>query len=462
MASITTSGIGSGLDVAAIVAQLVTAERAPAQTRLDTREAEALSKLSALGTVKSALASFQTALEPLKTLETFQGRTATSANEDIFTASAGASAAPGRYAIEITTLASGHKIRSDAFASDDTVVGSGTLTISSDSEVFTVDIASPNDTLAEIADAINSSEFNTKVLATIVNSVDGAHLVLSSSETGASSAITVQVAGDPGLDTLIYDPIGGTTNMTEVTAAADADLLIDGLQVTSSSNVIEDAVEGVIVDLVSANPGTTYDLTVNYDTDGAREKLREFVDAYNNLLTTLASQTSFDVETLQASALFGESSVRNLVSDIRSTTGGIISGTASSFSSLIEIGISTNLDGTLSIDEAAVSDAFAQDFDDVGRLLSDEVGFASTLDDLVSSFLAPTAALETRTDGLELLIDDITDQREALDRRMFALQTRLNAQFSALDTLISQLDSTSAFLGQQLANLPGFTTNTNE
>ena len=234
MSSLSSPGIGSGLDVAGIVSQLVAAERAPTQTRIDQREAEALAKLSALGTVKSAVSTFQDVLEPLLSLETFQGRTTRSENEEVFTASADASALPGRYGIEVVSLASGHKIRSDAFAAADTPVGSGTLTISSGAESFTVDIASPNDTLVEIAAAINDSEFNTTVLAGIVNSVDGAHLVLTSAEEGADSAITVLVSGDPGLDALIFDPVGGTTNMTEVDAAADASLFIDGLEVTGS------------------------------------------------------------------------------------------------------------------------------------------------------------------------------------------------------------------------------------
>ena len=111
MASFSSPGIGSGLDVAGIVSQLVAAERAPTQTRLDQREAQALAKLSALGTVKGAVGSFQSVLEPLLELESFQGRTTRSENEERFTATAGPNAAPGRYGIEVVALASGHKIR---------------------------------------------------------------------------------------------------------------------------------------------------------------------------------------------------------------------------------------------------------------------------------------------------------------------------------------------------------------
>ena len=455
MASISSPGIGSGLDVAGIVSQLVAAERAPTQVRLDRREAEALAKLSALGTVRAALSSFQSALQPLTTLEGFQGRTTRSGNDAVFTALADSTAVPGRYSVEVTTLASGAKLRSAAYASADTVVGSGTLTITSNSQVFTVNIDSPNDTLVDIAAAINDSAFNTEVLATIVNSVDGAHLVLSSAATGAASAITVQASGDPGLDALVYDPGAGVTNMVEVDAPADASLLIDGLTVTSTSNSVVDAIDGVTIDLLGAEPGNSYELNIAVDTDGARERVTVFVDAYNELLTTLAGQTTFDVDTLVAGPLFGESAVRNLVFDLRSQVGGVINDTSSPYRALSEIGISTNLDGTLALDEAALNDAFAAGLDDVGRLFSDDTGFANQLDEMINAFLEPDAALTVRTDGLELLIDDIADQREALDLRMDAVRVRLTAQFNALDSLISQLDSTSTFIAQQFANLPG-------
>ena len=461
MASFSSPGIGSGLDVAGIVSQLVAAERAPTQTRLDQREAQALAKLSALGTVKGAVGTFQSVLEPLLELETFQGRTTRSDNEEIFTATADSNAAPGRYGIEVISLASGSKIRSDAFAAPDTVVGSGTLTISSGSETFTVDVASPTDTLVEIAGAINDSEFNTSVLASIVNSVDGSHLVLTSAEEGAASAIQVLASGDPGLDALVYDTTGGITNMTEVDAAADASLYIDGLEVSATSNVVTDAIEGVSINLTGAEAGTVYDLVVGFDNEAAREQVRGFVDGYNELMAALSSQTSFDAESLIAGPLFGESSVRNLGFDLRNTAGGIASNTSSPFQALAEIGISTNLDGTLELDESALSDVFASSFDDVGRLFSGEGGFATLLDNLLGEFLEPESAISTRTDGLEALIDDIGDQREALDARMLAVESRLTAQFSALDSLISQLDSTSAFLGQQLAALPGNSPSTN-
>ncbi len=461
MASITSLGIGSGLDIAGLVSQIVAAERAPTQTRLDRREAEALGKLSALGSIKGAVSGFQSSLTSLQELDTFQGRSVSSGNEEIFSASADASSTIGRYAIEVQSLATANKLRSDPFADALTAVGTGTLTIASASgEAFSVDIESPANTLDDIAAAINAADGNTEVLATIVNSVDGAHLILSSASKGADSAITVTAAGgDGGLDSLVYDPGNVITNLTEVTAAADGVLFIDGLEVRADDNVVTDAIEGVTINLLDAEPGTTYDLTIDYDVNAAREQLSSFVASYNSLLGALADQTSFDAETLQASPLFGESALRDLRGGIRSAVGGFLDTDSDLYSSLAEIGITTELDGTLSIDGGTLDNALAENFDEVGRLFAGENGFATQLDDLVAQYLEPTGRLETRTDVLELLVEDITEQRVALDERMLAVEERLRAQFTALDSLVGQLNNTSSFLGQQLTNLPGFTFN---
>lgn len=463
MASITSLGVGSGLDIGGLVNQLVAAERAPVQTRLDTREAEALGKLSALGAVKGAVSGFQSSLATLQDLATFQGRSVTSSNEELFTATASASAIAGRYAVEVESLASNHKLRSDAYTDAATAVGDGTLTITSGSETFTVTIDPSANTLADIVSGINEATGNTQVLATVVNSTEGSHLVLTAAESGAASAITVAAAdGDGGLDALVYDadPGNPNTQLNEVTEAADGVLRVDGLQVNATNNVVTDAIEGVTINLVGADVGNIFDLKIDYDTSGARDKLTGFVSAYNNLLAAFASQTSFDAETLVAGPLFGESALRDLRSDIRSAVGGFLETDSELYNSLTQIGINTNLDGTLSIDAATMDLAFAENFDEVGRLFAGDNGFATQLDNVVGQYLEPTGGLETRTDLLKLLIDDITEQREALELRMVSVEERLRAQFSALDSLVGQLNNTSSFLTQQLANLPGSNTNT--
>lgn len=459
MASITAQGIGSGLDVAGLVAELVAAERAPTQLRIDSREALAQTKLSSLGSIKSALAAFQAALEPLKSLSTFQGRLVSSNNPDVFTASATSEAIAGRYTVEVVELASTHKLRSAAFTTPTTMVGTGTLTITAGGTAFDIEITSPADTLDDIRNAINAETTNTQVAATIVNSVDGAHLVLTSATSGSAGAISVVASGgDGGLDALVFDPLGsGTTNLTEVSGATDGSVLIDGLAVTATSNVVADAIDGVTIDLLAADPGFQYQLDIAYDPEGATELITAFVDSYNSLVDTFAQQTSFDEETFASGPLFGESIVRNILSQLRTAVGDRTDGATGEYTTLAEIGITTSIEGKLEFDVSALGAALDEGLDNVGRLFSAESGFATTLDALVTTMLETDSGLETRTGTLESQIEDYADQRATLDRRMLAVEERLRAQFTALDSLIGELNSTSSFLGQQLAALPGFT-----
>ncbi len=458
MASIASPGLGSGLDINSLVSQLVAAEGQGPALRLDTQEARFQTKLSAFGSLKGALADFQTGLSGLKDLTNFQARTALSANQDLFTASALSSATPGSYEIEVLALAQAQKLVSGAFASADTTVGNGTLTLSVGSESFSVSIEAGSDSLTDIRDAINNASDNTGVTARIINSDDGASLVLASDETGTANAITVTTSGgDGGLTSLVYDPDppgSGVTNLTVAQPAADAVIKIDGLTVTSSINEIAGAIPGTTLNLVAAEVGTKTDLTVSLDKDGVREKIDSFVSSFNKLVDTISNLGSYDADTQATSVLLGDSTLRNISFQIRRELGKSIDGLDGPFSTLAEIGISTNLEGKLEVDSETLDAALESDFDAIGELFSSENGFAVRLDSLVDGYLSTGGVIDSRTTGLKDSIKDIEEQRLALQDRLNAVEARYREQFTALDTLLSQLTSTSSFLAQQLANLP--------
>ncbi|HHQ14844.1 MAG TPA: hypothetical protein ENK16_07420, partial [Chromatiales bacterium] len=260
------TGLGSGLDVKGLVEQLVAAERKPVSSRLNLQEARANAELSAIGKFKSALSSFQDSLEALSELEKFQKRTTSVSDDKAITATADSKAVPGRYKVEVTSLATRHKLASGAFTDASAVVGDGTLSITVNGSTSNILIPPTANTLADIRDAINDAADNPGVLATIVNASDGAHLILGSSETGAANAISISTSGgDGGLAQLVYDPLSGTNPLTELEAATDAAAIIDGFTVTASGNQLANAVEGVTIDLLTAAPGTTIDLTVDLD-----------------------------------------------------------------------------------------------------------------------------------------------------------------------------------------------------
>ncbi len=458
---ITAQGIGSGLDVASIVSQLVAAEGQPATLRLARREASIQTELSALGSLKSALSNFSDALGSLSDIDVFRSRTASSGNEDLFSVSAGSSAVPSSYDVEILSVATTQKLTSQAFEdAEDKQLGAGQLIITSGpdaSDSFGVLIDAEASTLSDIRDAINNDEQNTSVQASIVNAEDGARLILTSTRTGEDYAITIEGGADNTLDMLTYGPDAVGSTMTELRPPANAVIRIDTFQSSSSSNVFSNIIDGVSINVLGADPGTEYTLDVAYDESAATSKAEEFVEAYNSLVDSLANLTRFDAETGDAGALLGDRAVRDATQALRRELAGGGFLADGSYRSLTRAGITTELDGKLTIDKTVLGEALTEDFDSIARLFGSEDGFASRLDEVLAPFIETGGQLDERTDGLKSSIDLIDDQRAALDVRLASIEKRLFQQFSALDSIVSSLTNTSNFLASQLSVLPGAT-----
>ncbi len=449
--ALTATGLGSGLDVKGLVEQLVTAERKPVSSRLNLQEARANAELSAIGSFKSALSSFQDSLEALSELEKFQKRTVSVSDDTAITATADSKAVPGRYKVEVTSLASRHKLASGAFTDASTVVGDGTLSITVNGTTSNIIIPPTANTLADIRDAINNADDNPGVLATIVNASDGAHLILGSSETGAANAISVSTTGgDGGLAQLVYDPLSGTNPLTELEAATDATAIIDGFTVSASGNQLVNVVEGVTIDLLTAAPGTTIDLTVDLDQNAAKAAVGSFVNAYNALMDTIAQVTSYNTETGEAAPLLGDSVVRGIKDSLRRELGSAFDIAGANFRTLADIGITTKPDGQLELDETKLTDALLDDFDGVGELFASSTGITVSLKSQLENALGSTGPIETRETRLKDRLEVLGKQRERLDARMERVRKRLLDQFNAMDRLVSTLQNTSNFLSQQL------------
>lgn len=456
-------GIGSGLDINSIVTKLVAAEGDPVSTRLNTKEAHAQGMLSAVGTLKSALSEFQSSLATLKSADSFTARSATSADSDYYTASATDSAAVGSYAIEVVKLAQASKLRTAGFTGSDAVVGTGTLTITSGSESIMLAIDSSHNTLADIRDAINSATGNTFVNASIINVDDGAggtesRLLLSGTKVGLDNALTVTTDDSDLNDT---DTSGlsqlATVNLVSMTSAQDAQIKIDNQTVTRSSNSISDAIDGVTLELVKAHAtaGDTTSLNVAVDTSTVSSAVNDFVKSYNTMIGIFNQLNSYDATTGKTGTLFGDATLRSVESQIRREITSNVSGLTGDLRNVVDLGITSQDDGTLTVDATALSDAITNNLSSVATLFSGSDGVATRLDSLLEGYVKATGILDTRTTALNDQISDIGDQRAALNRRLASLQSRLTQQFTALDTLVSQLNSTSTFLSQQLANLPG-------
>lgn len=450
MATFQSMGIGSGLDLSTLMTQLLAAERAPKEQQITRQQSKVAVEISALGSLKGALSSFQSTLSPLKTSVSFDVFSAKSSDDKVFTASASGTAPAGTYDVEVVRLASSHQISSGAFTSGDALVGTGSLTISVGDASFTVEIAE-GASLKAIRDAINKAEDNTGVRATIVNGTDGAHLVLTADKTGASNAITVTASGD--LDALAYSQ-AEPGSYTEARAAEDALIRVAGIEHTSASNSIKDAIEGVTLNLLKADEGTVHNVKIERNLDALVTRINAFVTQYNSAAGSMASLQSYNATTKQAGALLGDSLLRNIESTLRRELGRPIQGANSDYNTLSSIGIKMTLDGKLELDQSKLREALENDFAAVKFLFTSEDGMAQRLDKALSRHLSADGSFATRTKSLDERTKKLEDDMAALDARMQVIEQRYIKQFTALDSLLAQLQTTSSYLAQQIANLP--------
>lgn len=455
MAGIQASGVGSGLDINSLVSQLVSAENSSRSAPILRRETAATTKISALGTLKGALGAFKGALTPLRNLDVFSARKATSADTTRFTATADSTAAAGSYDIEVKNLASAHRLASNAYVGGSTTaIGYGSLAISVGDESFNVDIAQDGNTLEDIRDAINNAPDNKGVQATLLTGTEGTRLILTSRKTGAEHAIKiVSSGGDGGLAALDYDP-SGTLNMVEKDQAKDASVMISGFPVSSSTNVIDDAVEGVTINLLKAEVGVKTTLNISFDSASVTTRIQSFVTEYNNMQSALAKLGSYDAESKSAGPLLGDSLLRGIEQDMRRGLTNPVTGLTGEYKVLASIGITTTASGALELDQTKLTKALDSDPDAVAQLFGSEDGVAARLFAQVDTRLASGSDLDSRNASLKRDLDQIADDKEALALRMEQIEARYRKQFTALDSLLSQLQTTSSYLAQQLANVP--------
>lgn len=466
MATITAAGTGSGIDVENIITKLTEAERTPTEQRLLLRETNIQAEISAFGSLKSSLSDFRKSLTNLSSLQSLAARSATSSKPESFTVTADNTASVGSSQIEIVNLASAHKMVSTAnFVGPTTAVGAGTMTISLGSASFNVQIVGgQNNTLAGIRDAINNATGNTGITASILTVSNGmggtqSKLVLSADDTGTANTISVAVTGDSdGNDT---DNVGLSAflnaNMEQKSTAANALIRVDGFDVTSSTNVFKNAIQGVTLTAVKANPTVNETLTVGINKTAIKDNLALFVENFNALSETLKFLTKYDPETQEAGLLTGDSTVRSIETQLRRTITNVVEGLDSNFSSLASLGITTQRDGTLKLDSTKLDSALTTNFDDVANLLGGEDGIAKKLDSTLNNFLKTGGLISTRNETFLKQLKDIDSQRERLELRMTSYEERLRAQYAAMDAIVANLNSTGDYVAQQMESISQIT-----
>ncbi|MDY7573027.1 flagellar filament capping protein FliD [Actimicrobium sp. CCI2.3] len=389
--SISAPGIGSSLDVNSIVSQLIAIDSQPLTT-LTKKQASFQAKLSAMGSVKSSLSSFQSAVSGLSNITKFQAATVSSSDATVASASGSSIAVPGTYSLQVTSLAQAQKLVAPGQVTTNTAVGSGTLTFdfgtisggssasgkytgssftSNAAGVKTVTIDPGNNTLAGIRDAINGASIG--VTATILN--DGGtspyRLVLTQTNSGVSNSMKIAVSGDAGLSGLLGQDPAGTQAMTENQTAANALFSVDGIAVSKNSNTVTDVLPGVTLNLLGKTAvGASTSLTVARDTAAITASVTEFVSAFNKITETLNTVSAFDTTTNTAAVLNGDSSIRAIQTQIRNVLNAPVAGGNSAYSILSEIGVSLQKTGELTLDSTKLTAAVKDHYADIAGLFA--------------------------------------------------------------------------------------------
>ncbi|MGB5261644.1 MAG: flagellar filament capping protein FliD [Gammaproteobacteria bacterium] len=452
---ISSAGIGSGLDVNSIVSQLMVLERRPLDV-LQQKKEDIDARTSAYGNLKSALATFQDAMQQLSTPTALKIFTATSGNDAVLTASATNTAAASSYGVEVVRLAERHKFASEEHLDTYTVGGGNNAALeiqvgSDPANTLTVDLSTAR-TFSAIKDAINTDPANPGVTASIVFGNNGNQkLVVTAAESGAASELTFSYPGRVRASDFGFQEV---SNSGGNAALLDAEISVDGYSVTRPNNIIDDVITGVTLDLQAADPGFVYNLDIGRDTAAVSDNVQAFADAYNEIITA--------IDGLRDNELATDSLLYSIENGLRNIMNSPASGLPSGLSYLGEIGVSFSRDGVLTVDKADLESALTNNFNAVSELFATAgQGFASRLDTLVDGWLAIDGLIDGRSDSLDDSKRLLETREESLEYRMTQIEARLYAQFSQLDTLLTSLQTTSNFLTQQLAQLPTYGNNNN-
>ena len=463
---LTSTGLGSGLDIDSIVTAIVDAERVPLMARVDARRAEVDTLVSGFGLLQTQLEQVRSSLASLADASQLNATQASSSDTTLVDITASSAAQPGFYSLSVSTLAAAHSLVSGTFSATTDVIGSGTLSISVGSGSATDITVAANSTVAHVRDAINAS--NAGVTASILKDGASYRLMINADDSGAANTVAITVTNDSdsvnsdnaGLSQLAYN--ANESHLTQSRAAADAAFTLNGLALTSSTNQITDIVDGVDVTLNSVTT-TAVSLSISRDSSTIKAYVESFVSAFNEYVGSAKSLIKYDADTGEAGSLQGDAMSRSILSQVRGLITGTYSDVGGNFDTLTDLGITMQATGSLKIDDATLDTVIRTDLDSVEKLFVGQTvsgttykGLAVQLDELMDSFLDATGLLPVKLEALDARIVDIEKDRAVFDARMLALEERTLRRFNAMDLLLGEITSTGDMLKAQLDALPGF------
>jgi len=466
MATISSLGVGSGLDLESMVTKLVDLEKTPLTT-LKTQAATINAKISAFGQIKSLTSPLADAASSLNSLTTWNSVSTTSSNTSAVTATAIGGTAPTTFSVSVQKLAKPQDWASDVMSPAGGLVGGGTLTITTGTWTppdslnpasfaagatagvsITVD---PTDKLADVASKINSA--NAGVTATILTDTTGERLLLRSKETGAASGFDVAVSDSDGNDLDAAGLSRLTVGSSISQYAEDAAATINGIAVTSSSNTFSNVVSGVSL-TVAQETTSAATVTVAKNYTGIRSGIESFVKAYNDLNTMLNDATKYDPGTGTAALLQGDSTAVNLQTAMRrmlssATTGG-------TYTRLADIGVSQLQGGNLEIDSTKLTAALEANLTDVKNLFkadhgnTDASGVALKFKNFTSGALAATGAFSSKDTSLKSQLAANGKDQTRVNDKVTRFEKALRTRYSSLDAQVASLKALNSYVTQQI------------
>lgn len=446
---ITFSGLASGIDTQAMVDALVSIARAPIE-RLEDKKSDYNTQMSLLSSLSSKLSTLRSTIRTMDTQAELLSYSTQSSDTSKLAVTASTSANPGTYQVIVSSLCATERTYSDPFAAKDQtgLVGTGMLTIQvGSSGPVQVSIDDTVDTLEEVARKINDS--GAEVSASVIYDGSQYRLLVTGKDTGAANAISFTE------DATLALSLDDAANQAQ--AATDAEILMDGFTITSSSNRISGLIPGVTLDLKAPSAGQPVTITVNLDLDATEAKINKLVTDYNEVATFLHNQFAFSGEA-RTDTLMGDPAARAIKSRLQSVVTAAVSALQEPYNALTQIGVKSNRDGTLSLDSSALKSAMVDDLDAVCDLLTytddddqtDNDGVAVRLERAIRLMLQdPDGLLDAREDGLGDRIAGIDDQIAALERNLDSYEESLRRQFLAMEQILSSLQSQSDFLARQ-------------
>lgn len=468
MATISSTGIGSGLDVNSIVSQLVALEKTPLKT-LATKATNVQAQISAFGEIQSQFAALTDVANRISVASSWGARNASSSNPSAATITATAATNASSFSLDVVSLAQAQSI-SSAPVPPGTMPGAGKLTFqlgawSAGGATFTAGAAAPvnvtveaTDTISAIAAKINAA--GAGVVATAFNDGTQDRLLLRAKDTGAAAGFQVTSA-EPALAGLVFDPGTPATSSTGMASAGipvqygqDASAKINGLAVTSASNTLTDNIPGVTIKLLATTAtGSSVTMAISEDVTPAVKNVSDFVTAYNTLNKSLADLTKYDAATKTAGLFQGDSSVVGLQNVLRHMLGSSSLGATSQ--RLADMGIERQLDGSLTINTAKLSIA-ANNGTTLQQLFTTNNndpltnGFALKFRDLGKGVLASGGSVGTKATALQSELARNTQAQTKVNDRAAQFETRLRKQYSTLDAQMAQLNALNAYVTQQV------------